>query len=127
MLTKVTHLTLFVIDQDAALDFYKKIGFEVHTDADFDGFRWLTMCLPEQKDFEFALIKAETPEEQALVGKQAGEKPLFNLETNDCRNDYERLKGVGVTFIEEPAEQPWGVSAAFNDVSGNVIYMCEER
>lgn len=42
MITKVSHMSLFVLDQDKAYDFYvNKLGFKVHTDQKMDnGFRW---------------------------------------------------------------------------------------
>ena len=44
MITKLTHSTVWVLDQDAALDFYTgSLGFEVRTDATMDSFRWLTV------------------------------------------------------------------------------------
>jgi catechol 2,3-dioxygenase-like lactoylglutathione lyase family enzyme len=125
MITKITHLTLFVADQDKALSFYQKIGFIVHTDAQFGDMRWLTLCLPSQKDFELPLLLAVSPEEKALVGKQAASKPLFTVETDDCKRDYERLKQAGVELLSEPTEEPWGISVAFKDVDGNMIYMCQ--
>lgn len=125
MFTKITHVSLFVHDQDAALAFYQKIGFVLHTDAAFGPMRWLTLCMPEQKDVEVALIKADTEQEKALVGKQAGDKPVISLESNDCLADYERLKAAGIEFLEKPAQQPWGISMAFKDVSGNLIYVCQ--
>ena len=34
MITKLNHVSIFVLDQDAAYDFYvKTLGFKVHTDA----------------------------------------------------------------------------------------------
>jgi len=43
MITKVSHVSLFVLDQDKAFDFYvNKLGFKVHTDQTMDnGFRRL--------------------------------------------------------------------------------------
>jgi len=125
MFTKITHITLFVHDQDKALDFYKKLGFAVHTDAQFGEMRWLTLHLPEQKDVELALIKAETEQEKVLVGKQGASKPLLSFESNNCNHDYETLKNNGIKFIEAPTEQPWGISMAFEDVYGNMIYICQ--
>lgn len=127
MLTKITHITLFVENQDAALAFYQKLGFIVHTDADFGPMRWLTLCLPEQKDLELVLMKAETEAEKALVGKQAAAKPLLSFESTDCFKDYERLKNLGVLFVEEPKSQPWGIGAVLQDVDGNLIYMCQHQ
>ncbi len=127
MFKKITHITVFVSNQDEALNFYKKLGFVVHTDANFGPMRWLTLNLEGQKDMELVLLKAEDDQEKSLVGKQAGEKPLFNLETSDCFADYEKLNKLGINFIEKPTEQPWGVSAAFKDLDGNLIYMCQPR
>lgn len=125
MITKITHLTLFVADQAEALLFYNKIGFTIHTDAQFGEMRWLTLCLPGQKDFELAVLLAETPEEKALVGKQAASKPLFTLESDDCKRDYEQMKQAGVQFLAEPTTEQWGISTACKDLYGNVIYICQ--
>ena len=42
MITKLSHTSFFVLDQDKAYDFYvNKLGFNVHTDVKMDnGFRW---------------------------------------------------------------------------------------
>lgn len=125
MLTKITHITLFTNDQNRALDFYQKLGFRIHTDAMFGEMRWLTLHLPEQKELELVLLKAESEQEQALVGKQTGDKPVFNFETSDCQGDYTRLTAAGVNFLAKPETQPWGTSAAFTDVDGNILYMCQ--
>lgn len=121
----VSHISIFVTDQEKALAFYTKLGFIVHTDERFGTMRWLTLCLPQQRTFEVALLKAETDQEKALVGKQAAEKPLMNLETDNCHADYERLSKEGVFFFEKPKEEPWGISAAFKDLEGNILYMCQ--
>lgn len=125
MLSKITHLTVFVHNQDEALTFYQKIGFAIHTDAQFGPLRWLTLCMPNQKDVEVALLLAESPEEKALVGKQGAGKPFITLESTDCLKDYEQLKKAGVTFLEAPAKQDWGVSTSCKDLYGNVIYICQ--
>jgi catechol 2,3-dioxygenase-like lactoylglutathione lyase family enzyme len=123
---KVTHTTVYVNDQDAALAFYRdKLGFKVHTDADMEGMRWLTLSLPEQPDFELVLMKPSTPESQALVGKQTPESPLLCVETDDCKGTYEKLKAQGVTFADEPKVEPWGTSALAFDLYGNGIYIVQ--
>ena len=99
MLTAVTHVTMFVHDQDATLNFYKKLGFIVHTDADFDGMRWLTLCFPGKRDFELAVMKATTDAEKALVGKQGADKPFISLESNDCHQDYEIILATKFMFV----------------------------
>ena len=45
MIQRLSHVSIYVLDQDAAYDFYvNKLGFEVRTDQKMDnGFRWLTV------------------------------------------------------------------------------------
>jgi catechol 2,3-dioxygenase-like lactoylglutathione lyase family enzyme len=59
MIQKLSHVTLFVRNQDEAKDFYvNKLGFKVHTDHTMDnGFRWLTVVAPLQPDLEIVLIE----------------------------------------------------------------------
>jgi len=125
MITRITHITLFVHDQEQALNFYTKLGFHVHTDASFGAMRWLTICFPEQPELEIALLKAETAPEQELVGKQGATKPLISIESSDCHGDYERLQQAGVTFVTQPKEEPWGIGVVLQDLYGNLIYMCQ--
>jgi predicted enzyme related to lactoylglutathione lyase len=126
MLTRLTHITLFVKDQQEALDFYiNKLGFKLHTDAPFGDMRWVTICPSQQPEMEIALMQAVTPEQEALVGKQGGGVPLFSFATNDCRATYQELKDRGVECIQAPEEQPWGVSAACVDLYGNTLYLCQ--
>ncbi len=41
------------------------------------------------------------------------------IETDDCRATYAELKAKGVTFLQEPAERPYGIEAVLRDDSGN--------
>ena len=61
MITRLTHTTLFVLDQDQALDFYvNKLGFTVSMDMTTPtGFRWLTVTPPKQPDLNLNLLKVE--------------------------------------------------------------------
>jgi predicted enzyme related to lactoylglutathione lyase len=88
--------------------------------------RWLTITPANQPNLELALMPAEGAE-KALVGKQGGEKPFLCFATDDCKKMYQELKDKGVQFVSEPTEEPWGVSAAFKDIDGNVLYMCQAR
>lgn len=125
MISKITHISLFVTNQDDALHFYTNIlGFKLHTDALMEnGFRWLTLCLKNQPDVELALMPASTLEEKDLVGKQAANHPLLCLQTDDCKKDYDLLKANGVVFIDEPKVEPWGISVSCKDLYGNILYI----
>ena len=125
MLNSISHITLLVDDQDIALDFYKKLGFSVHTDANFGDMRWLTLHAPNQKNVELALLQAEDEEEEALVGNQAASKPFITLDVSDCKAACKKWKSEGIEIFEEPKQEPWGISAAIVDPFGNLIYVCQ--
>jgi catechol 2,3-dioxygenase-like lactoylglutathione lyase family enzyme len=126
MITRLTHSTVWVLDQDAALEFYTRaLGFEVRTDASMDTFRWLTVGPPEQPDFEMILalpgppmLDPESAEHiRAMLAKSALGAGVFA--TDDCQASYEALKARGVTFLTEPTERQYGIEATFRDNSGN--------
>jgi len=135
MITRLSHAGVWVLDQDEALEFYtQKLGFEVRTDARMDnGFRWLTVGPKDDPDFELMLSHPGPPmvdEEsaaaiRALVAKGALGGGVF--EADDCRKTYEELSERGVTFLQEPAERPYGVEALFRDNSGNWFSLTEHR
>jgi catechol 2,3-dioxygenase-like lactoylglutathione lyase family enzyme len=128
MIQRMSHATIFVTNQNEALEFYRdKLGFKVHTDAMVGAdFRWLTMCTNDQPDFEIVLMEPKPgmlmDEEtsntvRALLAKGVLGAGVFN--TNDCRGTYEEMKAKGVQFTSEPAERPYGIEAVFRDNSGN--------
>jgi catechol 2,3-dioxygenase-like lactoylglutathione lyase family enzyme len=132
MLKQLTHVNVWVHDQDEALGFYtEKLGMEIRDDvtvAELGNFRWLTVGLAEQDDVALALMAvpgppvftADTREQlEALMAKGAAGGLFFS--TDDCRASYEQLRSRGVEFTEEPSERPYGIDAAFRDPSGNHI------
>jgi catechol 2,3-dioxygenase-like lactoylglutathione lyase family enzyme len=128
MISNLSILTLWVLDQEEALAFYTgKLGFDVHTDARMGEFRWLTVTPPDQPDLEIALMEpkggpgmdGEAAEQiRSLVAK--GHMAIGVLGTKDCRRTYEELSARGVEFTQEPNETFYGVDAAFRDNSGNL-------
>ncbi|HUY97975.1 MAG TPA: VOC family protein [Verrucomicrobiae bacterium] len=126
MITKLSHVNVFVEDQERAKAFYTEtLGFEVRNDATLDGFRWLTVGPKHQPDLNILLARPQPPmfseeDAQALLRLVAkGTMGAGVIETDDIRADYEELKGKGVTFLQEPAERPYGTEALFRDDSGN--------
>jgi catechol 2,3-dioxygenase-like lactoylglutathione lyase family enzyme len=88
MIQRPSHTSIYVLDQDAARDFYvNKLGFEVRMDQRMDnGFRWLTVSPTYSTDFEFTLMQVD-----------------------DCQATYEDLKAKGVEFLSPPAEPFYGI------------------
>jgi len=126
MIEKLTHTTVWVLDQDKAYEFYtEKLGFQVNTDARMDGFRWLTVSPPTQSDHEIILLEPGPPmmdgesarQVKALVAK--GMLGAAAFETTDCRRTYAELSARGVSFLSEPTRRPWGTEATLRDNSGN--------
>ncbi|MGH3829116.1 MAG: VOC family protein [Pseudonocardiaceae bacterium] len=123
----VTLFKLYVNDYDMALKYYiDKLGFEIAEDVRHGDYRWLMIKLPDNREFGINLELARTPEQQALVGRQAADQPLFSIETDDCMRDYLEMVPAGVEFDGEPVAQPWGVGVALRDLYGNLIYLNQD-
>jgi len=120
-------LSVYVEDQDAAIDFYtSKLGFVLKEDVPFGPQRWVTVGLPDDDIASISLILAETEGDRALIGRQGGTHPLFGITTDDCVRDYRRMKNAGVPFLGEPVVQPYGTGVTLEDLYGNKIYLNQE-
>jgi catechol 2,3-dioxygenase-like lactoylglutathione lyase family enzyme len=118
MITKVTHASIWVKDQDEALKFYRDtLGFKVVSDnaTSMPGYRWLTVAPSQQDGFELVLNQATTPEQLAGVGRQG----IFVVASNNVQADYAALKAKGVKFQSEINVNPWGSDFIFEDLYGN--------
>ena len=129
MLNALTHSQIYVLDQDQALDFYVgKLGLEVHTDADLEFMRWLTINVPGQPEREIllevpgppGLDEAGTEQVRDLLSKgMVGLAAIFT--TDDCRATHGELRAKGVEFTQEPVERFYGTDCAIRDPFGNQI------
>lgn len=134
MITNISLVTVFCLDQDEARDFYVNVlGFETRTDITMgEGYRWLTVGHPSQPELEVTLMTPGPPlseEAAAFIRRQLekGEMGGLGLRVDDCRQTYEELSGKGVTFLQEPADRPYGVEAVIRDVSGNWLVLVEPK
>jgi catechol 2,3-dioxygenase-like lactoylglutathione lyase family enzyme len=139
MITRLSHASVFVLDQDSAKAFYtEKLGFEVRSDItmgeEFEGggagFRWLTVGPKDQPELEIILSSCDMGRDPAsaeqirsLVAR--GALGVGVLATDDCRKTYEELTAKGVSFLSEPAERPYGIEATLRDDSGNMISLTQ--
>ena len=128
MIKKMSHTSVFVLNQEEALKFYRdQLGFQVHTDAMVgDDFRFLTLNVKDEPGFEIILMEPRAgmlmDEETAAQLRAIIEKGVLGagaFHTDDCQATYEELKSRGVEFISAPAERPYGIEAVFKDNSGN--------
>jgi catechol 2,3-dioxygenase-like lactoylglutathione lyase family enzyme len=135
MITKMNHVSIFVLNQDSAYHFYvNKLGFNVHTDAPMGpGMRWLTVCPPEQPGLEIALMSIDEGmifnKESAAQMRALVSKGTFGFGVFECDNllvTYEELKAKGVEFTKEPTREFYGFEALFKDDSGNWFSLGEK-
>jgi catechol 2,3-dioxygenase-like lactoylglutathione lyase family enzyme len=136
MIKQVSHVNVWVHDQDEALAWYtEKLGFETREDVtlpELGDFRWLTVGPVGQPEFALALMTvpgppvfdADTAEQVKTLMARGAAGGLF-FASDDCRADYEELKSRGVEFTEEPTERPYGIDAGLRDPSGNQIRMVQ--
>ncbi|SFQ67266.1 Catechol 2,3-dioxygenase [Amycolatopsis arida] len=135
MISKLSHASMYVLDQDSAKAFYtEKLGMEVRDDVLMDErFRWLTVGVPDRPELEIILMEPGPPQHDPETERQLRElvaKGVLGMgafETDDCRKAYETLSARGVTFLQEPADRPYGVEAVFRDDSGNWFSLTERR
>jgi catechol 2,3-dioxygenase-like lactoylglutathione lyase family enzyme len=118
MLKEVTYVTLFVRDQDKALDFYiNTLGFEKRLENPAGRVRFVTVGLKGQ-DLQIVLWPGTPGKADPKAGPIPGN---CIIDTSDLGADFERLKALGVEFVErKPVVYPDGGGYAdFNDPDGN--------
>jgi len=133
---KALHISqVYVLDQEEALAFYVgKLGLKVAEDADLGYMRWLTVCVPGDEARQIFLERPARPamdektegQVRDLVTKGNGGGQLF-FATDDCRKRYAELKAKGISFTQEPEEQPYGIDCALRDPFGNKIRIAQTR
>jgi catechol 2,3-dioxygenase-like lactoylglutathione lyase family enzyme len=134
MITNISLVTVYCLDQDKARDFYVDVlGFEPRTDISMGpGFRWVTVAHPNQPEIEVTFMLPGPPlnaEAADFYRRQLekGEMGGIGLSVDDCRKTYEELSAKGVTFTQEPSDRPYGVEAVMRDISGNWLVLVEPK
>ena len=138
MIQRQSHSTIYVIDQEEALGFYRDtLGFEVRTDLPMTqegSVRWLTLSPKGQPDLEIVLMPvtpgpvfdAEAAEQMKTLVR-GGSIGIGVFETDDVRGDYERLSKQGVEFVSPPEEKFYGTEAIVKDNSGNWFSLTQPK
>ena len=134
MITRLNVASIYVLDKDEALDFYVgKLGMVVHTDADMDVMRFLTVTLPDDESLQLMVLlpgpplhdEATAAQIRELITKGALGGLVFI--TDDARGLYETLKERGVTdFTQEPTEHFYGTDMGIRDPFGNHIRILQQ-
>ena len=128
MINRMSHVSIYVLNQDEAQDFYvNKLGFELRNNVPMGPVvRWLTVSPKDQPDLEIVLILISDAmmftKESAEQMRELVKKGTFGFgvfECNDIYATYEELKAKGVEFTKAPKQEFYGIEAIFKDNSGN--------
>ncbi|MFF5937978.1 VOC family protein [Streptomyces sp. NPDC012508] len=124
MLTNIMHVTIYVTDQDRALEFYTEgLGLEKRLDFPGPDGRFLTVGVP---DSPVQIILWSHPAAAGQPGGAGAPGPLI-LESEDLRKDFEIMRRRGVVFEEsDPVDYPCGVRVEAVDPDGNRISLRQQ-
>jgi catechol 2,3-dioxygenase-like lactoylglutathione lyase family enzyme len=120
--------SVLVDDQDKALRFYTDVlGFQKKNDIPLGEARWLTVVAPDQPDGPQLLLEpdahpAAKPFKAALV---ADGIPVTSFAVQDVHAEFQRLRGLGVRFTQDPADMGAVTTAVFDDTCGNLIQIAK--
>ncbi|UCC45885.1 MAG: VOC family protein [Candidatus Zixiibacteriota bacterium] len=126
---KIKLASVFVSDQQKALEFYTEVlGFVKKTDVPVGEFRWLTVVSPEEPEgTELVLEPNDNPAAkryQEDIFQQGIPATMFFVD--DIQTAYKRLNNLGVKFVMEPTEAGSVTIAVFDDTCGNLIQIAQE-
>ena len=127
MLTHTRLSSVFVLDQDEALDFYVGVlGLEVRTDADLGFMRWLTVGVPGDREREILLERPGPPSMDEATATQVRDLLTkgaaggwIGLATDEPQALYDSLVAKGVDITDEISPKPYGTDFGIRDPFGN--------
>ena len=127
---KLQTVSIFVDDQQRAVDFYtKRLGFSMAADIPMGEHRWLTVVSPD------GVVGAEVVlEPMAFPPARTWQKSLFDagipataFVSKDIDAEYERLAGRGVKFRGPPQQMGPVKAVLFEDGCGNLINLVQPQ
>ena len=125
---KIKVMSIYVDDQNKALQFYTEVlGFVKKADFSQGPYRWLTVGSPEETDgtqLQLALNNnpAAKAYQQALFQQN---QPAAMFFTDDIKGDCERIKARGAEFTMPPTEVTGSTIAMLKDSCGNLIQLTQ--
>jgi catechol 2,3-dioxygenase-like lactoylglutathione lyase family enzyme len=119
--------SIYVLDQDEALDFYVgKLGLEVAMDADLGFMRWLTVRVPGDDGREILLERPGPPAHDPATAEQLRELVAkgasggwIGFATDDVDQVHADLVAKGVEITQPPTDMSYGRDMGVRDPFGN--------
>lgn len=127
MQQRLAHVALVVADYDEAIAFYTEtLHFTLIEDTPLsETKRWVLVRPPGDEGCCLLLAKAVGEAQSSRVGNQTGGRVFLFLHTDDFWRDYREMTTKNVRFVREPAEEPYGTVAVFEDLYGNLWDLIE--
>jgi len=124
---KLQTVSIFVDDQQRALDFYVgTLGFTVAADVPLGEHRWLTVVDGRPDATQLSLEPKEHPAAAAFTRALAEDGiPWCMLAVDDVQSTYERLVGEGVVFTQPPTPMGPVIVAVLDDTCGNFLQLAQ--
>ena len=125
---RINLASVLVDDQERALRFYTDVlGFVKKHDIPMGEDRWLTVVSPQDPDGTELVLEpsshpAVKPFKEALV---ADGIPYTSFAVDDVKTEYQRLRGLGVRFTQEPVDMGPVTTAVLDDTCGNLIQIVQ--
>ena len=125
---RITLASIFVEDQDRALQFYIQVlGFEKKHDIPLGPYRWLTLTSAEGvAGVELVLEPLAFPPardyQKALFGAGI---PATAFMSSDIKAEFQRLSARGVRFRGEPKHLGPVTAVLFEDTCGNLVNLVQ--
>ncbi|MDK8643615.1 VOC family protein [Niallia taxi] len=126
---KIIVTSIFVQDQDKALEFYSEtLGFVKKHDVPAGEFRWITLVSPEDKEGTELLLEPNNHPAAKEYQKKLFDAgiPVTMFGVADISKEYDRLLENGVKFTMEPTKMGEVTIAVFDDTCGNLIQIMQE-
>ena len=127
MALRIATITLLVDEYERGIAFYRDVlGLSLVADTPLgDGKRWVVV--EGAGGARLLLARAEGDTQRTAIGRQAGGRVGFFLETDDFAHEHARLLAAGVRFLEAPRHEAYGSVAVFEDIYGNRWDLIEPR
>jgi catechol 2,3-dioxygenase-like lactoylglutathione lyase family enzyme len=125
---RISQTSVLVDDQEKALRFYTDVlGFEKKTEMPAGEYRWLTVVSPGDPDGTELVLEPDSEAARVFKKSLASDGiPYTAFAVDDIAAEFDRLKQLGVRFIQEPTDLGMISTAVFDDTCGNLIQI-EQR
>jgi catechol 2,3-dioxygenase-like lactoylglutathione lyase family enzyme len=119
---RLAQISLLVRDYDEAIQYYTDtLNFVLVEDTKLsETKRWVRIAPQGDSSFTLLLAKADGEHQQSFIGNQTGGRVFLFLYTDDFWRDYNSMIEKGVRFTRQPATEPYGTVAVFEDMYGNL-------